>query len=160
MRYGRTFYKKYRNYILFNKNIIISGAFALIVGTFFTQFYSQYEKNNFLNSIVTLSVEYAVYIPLFGLFYYLDNKEKYVDPQSGKKNYANIKKEIIKLFAIFSISEIIFSVSKVSIHFQLMQMSFEPYHATIIASFSAWSIFLVSINLGAKIIKLFKSSNI
>jgi hypothetical protein len=160
MRYGRTFYKKYRNYILFNKNIIISGAFALIVGTFFTQFYSQYEKNNFLNSIVTLSVEYAVYIPLFAFLYYLDNKEKYVDPQSRKKNYTNIKKEIIKLFAIFSISEIIFSVSKVSIHFQLMQISFEPYHATMIASFSAWIIFLVIINLGAKIIRLFKSSNI
>jgi hypothetical protein len=91
--------------------------------------------------------------------YYLDNKEKYVDPQSGKKKYTNIKKDIIKLFAIFSISEIIFSVSKVSIHFQLMQMSFEPYHATMIASFSAWSIFLVMINFGAKIVKLFKNSN-
>ena len=159
MRYGRSFYNKYWDYILFNKDIIISGIFAFIVGTFFTQFYAQYEKNNFLNSIVTLSVEYAAYIPLFGFLYYLDNKEKYVDHTSGKKNYAIIKNDIIKLFAIFSISEIIFSVSKVSIHFQLMQMSYEPYHATIIASFSAWSIFLVSINLGAKIIKLFKSSN-
>ena len=158
MRYGRSFYNKYRNYILFNKNIIISGTFAFIIGTFFTQFYSQYEKNNFVNSIVTLSVEYAVYIPLFGFLYYLDNKEKYVD-QSGKKNHAIIKKDIIKLFAIFSISEIIFSVSKVSIHFQLMQISFEPYHASMIASFSAWFIFLVIINFGAKIVKLFKSSN-
>jgi hypothetical protein len=138
--------------------MIISGIFAFIVGTFFTQFYAQYEKNNFVNSIVTLSVEYAVYIPLFGFLYYLDNKEKYID-QSGKKNYAFIKKDIIKLFAIFSISEIIFSVSKVSIHFQLMQISFEPYHASMIASFSAWFIFLVIINFGAKIVKLFKSSN-
>ena len=158
MPYGRRFYNKHRNYILFNKNMIISGIFAFIVGTFFTQFYAQYEKNNFVNSIVTLSVEYAVYIPLFGFLYYLDNKEKYID-QSGKKNYAFIKKDIIKLFAIFSISEIIFSVSKVSIHFQLMQISFEPYHASMIASFSAWFIFLVIINFGAKIVKLFKSSN-
>jgi hypothetical protein len=59
--------------------MIISGIFAFIVGTFFTQFYYQYEKNNFVNSIVTLAVEYAVYIPLFGFLYYLDNKEKYVD---------------------------------------------------------------------------------
>ena len=159
MRYGRSFYNKYWNYILFNKDIIISGAFALIVGTFFTQFYSQYEKNNFLNSIVTLSVEYAVYIPLFAFLYYLDNKEKYVDPQSGKKKYTNIKKDIIKLFGIFSISELVFSVSKVSIHFQLMQLSFEPYLASMIGSFTAWFIFLVVINLGAKIVKLFKSSN-
>ena len=159
MRYGRSFYNKYRNYILFNKNIIISGTLAFIIGTFFTQFYSQYEKNNFVNSIVTLSVEYAVYIPLFAFLYYLDNKEKYVDPQSGKKKYTNIKKDIIKLFGIFSISELVFSVSKVSIHFQLMQLSFEPYLASMIGSFTAWFIFLVVINLGAKIVKLFKSSN-
>ena len=159
MPYGRRFYNKHRNYILFNKNMLISGIFAFIVGTFFTQFYAQYEKNNFVNSIVTLSVEYAVYIPLFGFLYYLDNKEKYFDRISGKKNYANIKNDIIKLFAIFSISEIIFSVSKVSIHFELMQISFEPYQASMIASFSAWFIFLVIINLGAKIVKLFKGSN-
>jgi len=158
MPYGRRFYNKHRNYILFNKNMIISGIFAFIVGTFFTQIYAQHEKNNFLNSIVTLSVEYAVYIPLFGFLYYLDNKEKYID-QSGKKNYAIIKNDILKLFAIFSISEIVFSVSKVSIHFQLMQISFEPYLASMIASLSAWFIFLVIINLGAKIVKLFKSSN-
>ena len=156
---GRRFYNKYRNYIIFNKNIIISGTFAFIVGTFFTQFYAQYEKNNFVNSIVTLSVEYAVYIPLFGLLYYLDNKERYVDHISGKKNYAIIKNDIIKLFVIFSISEIIFSVSKVSIHFQLMQISFEPYQASMIASLTAWFIFLVIINFGARIVKLFKSSN-
>ena len=159
MPYGRRFYNKHRNYILFNKNMIISGIFAFIGGTFFTQFYAQYEKNNFVNSIVTLSVEYAVYIPLFAILYYLDNKEKYVDRISGKKNYANIKNDIIKLFAIFSISEIIFSVSKVSIHFELMQISFEPYQASMIASFTAWFIFLVIINFGAKIVKLFKSGN-
>lgn len=159
MRYRRSFYNRYRNYILFNKNIIISGTLAFIVGTFFTQFYSQYEKNNFVNSIVTLSVEYAIYIPIFAFLYYLDNKEKYVDPKSGKKKYTNIKKDIIKLFGIFSISELVFSVSKVSIHFQLMQLSFEPYLASMIGSFTAWFIFLVVINLGAKIVKLFKSSN-
>ena len=157
---GKGFYNKYRNYILLNRNIFIAGTAALIVGVFFTQLYSEYNKNNLLNSIVTLTVEYTVYIPIFAILYYLDNRGRYVDALSGKKNYANIKSDLIKLFAIFSISEIIFSVSKVSIHFQLMQMSFEPYHATVIASFSAWSIFLVSINLGAKIIKLFKSSNI
>ena len=159
MRYGKNFYRKYKDYILFNKNIIVAGTAALIVGTFFTQFYAQQTKNNFLNAIVTLSVEYAVYIPLFGLFYYFDNKEKYVDPLSGKKNYAIIKNDIIKLFAIFSISEILYSISKVSIHFQLMQLSFEPYQASIIGSFTAWFIFLVIINFGAKMVKLFKNSN-
>ena len=159
MRHGKEFYKKYKNYILFNKNIIIAGIAALIVGTFFTQLYAQQNKNNFLNSIITLSVEYAVYIPLFALLFYFDNKRRYIDPATGKKNYKNIKNDIIKLFAIFSVSEIIFAVSKVSIHFQLMQISFEPYQASMIGSFTAWFIFLVVINYGAKVVKLFKTSN-
>jgi hypothetical protein len=159
MRYGKKFYNKYKSYILFNKNIIIAGTAALIVGIFFTQFFAQQSKDNFLNSIVTLFVEYGIYIPLFALFFYFDNKSRYVDPISGKKNYAIIKNDIIKLFAIFSISEIIYAVSKVSIHFQLMQISFEPYQASIIGSFTAWFIFLVFINLGAKFVKLFNSSN-
>ena len=156
---GKGFYNKYRNYILLNRNIIIAGTAALIVGVFFTQLYSEYNKNNLLNSIVTLTVEYAVYIPIFAILYYLDNRGKYVDELTGKKNYANIKSDLIKLFTIFSISEIIYSISKVSIHFQLMQITFEPYQATIIGSFIAWFIFLVVINFGAKVVKLFKNSN-
>jgi|SRR4030095_1768468 hypothetical protein len=159
MRYGKKFYNKYKDYILFNKNIIIAGTAALIVGTFFTQFFAQQSKDNFLNSIVTLFVEYGIYIPLFALFFYFDNKSRYVDPLTGEKNYANIKSDLIKLFAIFSVSEIIYAVSKVSIHFQLMQISFEPYQASIIGSFTAWIIFLVVINLVAKIVKLFRNSN-
>jgi hypothetical protein len=153
---GKEFYNKYRNYILLNKNIIIAGTAALIVGVFFTELYSEYNKNNLLNSIVTLTVEYAVYIPMFAILYYLDNRGRYVDVLTGKKNYAIIKSDLIKLFTIFSISEVIYSVAKVSIHFQLMQISFEPYQATMIASTTAWLIFLIIINLGAKFVKLFK----
>jgi hypothetical protein len=153
---GKEFYNKYRNYILLNKNIIIAGTAALVVGVIFTELYSEYNKDNLLNSIVTLTVEYAVYIPMFAILYYLDNRGRYVDVLTGKKNYAIIKSDLIKLFTIFSISEVIYSVAKVSIHFQLMQISFEPYQATMIASTTAWLIFLIIINLGAKFVKLFK----
>jgi len=156
MFYRKTFYTKYKNYILFNKNIFIAGTAALIVGIFFTELFAQHNQNNLLNSISTLGVEYVVYIPLFGLLHYIDNKYRYVEPSSGRKNYPTIKNDLIKLVTIFSISEIIFSVSKLSIHFQLMQISFEPYQANIIGSFIAWFIFLVIINFGAKITNLFK----
>ena len=156
---GKGFYNKYRNYILLNKSIIVAGIAALIVGTIFTEFYSKYEKNNFFNSIVTLTVEYSIYIPIFALYFYHDNKNKYVDPVTGQRNQAVIKNDIIKLFTIFSVSEIIYSVSKVSIHFQLMQLSFEPYQASMTGSITAWIIFLVLINLGAKFVRLFKKQN-
>ena len=154
--FGKGFYNKYRNYILLNKSIIIAGIAALIAGTIFTEFYSKYDDNNFFNSIVTLTVEYSIYIPLFALFFYHDNKNKYVDPITGTRNNAVIKNDILKLFTIFSISEVIYAVSKVSIHFQLMQISFEPYKASMIGSIGAWIIFLVLINMGAKLVSLFK----
>jgi len=153
---GKGFYNKYRNYILLNKSITIAGIAALIVGTIFTEFYSKFDDNNFFNAIVTLTVEYSVYIPLFALFFYYDNKSKYLDPVTGVRNNANIKNDIRKLLTIFSVSELIFAFSKVSIHYQLMQISFEAYQASTIASFTAWFIFLVMINLGAKIVKLFR----
>ena len=153
---GKRFYNRYMDYVLLNRSIIIAGIAALIVGTIFSEFYSEYDTNNFFNSIVTLIVEYSIYIPIFVLFFYHDNKNKYIDPVTGVRNNANIKNDIIKLFTIFSISEVIYAVSKVSVHFQLMQISFEPYQASMIGSVAAWIIFLVLINVGANFVRLFK----
>ena len=153
----REFYQKYRNYILLNKNILLSGIFAFFGGAIFTQLYAQYDNNNLANSIVTLSAEYAIYIPLFALLFYLDNKNRYIDPLTGKKLKDRVKRDIKKLVAAFSISELIFSFSKIAIHYQLLQLSIvEPYQASMIGSLVAWTIFLASINLSIKAVKLFR----
>lgn len=152
----REFYQKYRNYILLNKNILLSGIFAFFGGAIFTQLYAQYDNNNLANSIVTLSVEYAIYIPLFALLFYLDNKNRY-DQLTGKKLKDRIRRDIKKLVAAFSVSELIFSFSKIAIHYQLLQLyTVEPYEASMIGSLIAWTIFLVSINLSIKAVKFFR----
>jgi len=154
---AKNFYRKYRNYILLNKNILLAGIFAFFGGAIFTQLYSQFDKNNLANSIVTLSIEYAIYIPIFALLFYIDNKNRYVDPLTGKKLKETIKNDIKKLVAAFSVSELIFSFSKIAIHYQLLQFSMaEPYQASMVGSLVAWAIFLVSINIGVKVVKLFR----
>ena len=135
-------YNKYRNYILLNKNIIISGIFAFFGGAIFTQIYALYDSNNLINSMITLSVEYGIYIPLFALLFYRDNRIRYIDPLTGGKNYDMIKTDIKKLIAAFSISELIFSFAKIYIHYELLQMSIvEAYQASMIGSISAWLYF-------------------
>jgi hypothetical protein len=152
------FYKKYQEYILFNKNIIISGIFAFFGGAWFTQVFAHYDSNNFANSLVTLSIEYGIYIPLFALFFYIDNRKKYVEHSTGKKDYDKIKNDIKKLVTAFSISEVIYSFTKITIHYELLQLHMvEPYQASMIGSLIAWVIFLVSINLSLKAVKLFRS---
>ena len=153
----KRFYQHYRDYILLNKNILVSGVFAFFGGALFTQLYDQYDINNLSNSIVTLSVEYAIYIPLFALFFYMDNRNKFVDPITGRKDKRRIKSDIKKLIAAFSISELIFSFSKIAIHYELLQSSMvEPYQASMTGSLIAWAIFLVSINFSIKAVKLFR----
>lgn len=154
---SKRFYQQYRDYILLNKNILVSGVFAFFGGALFTQLYAQYDNNNLSNSIVTLSVEYAIYIPLFALLFYIDNRNRYIDPLTGRKDKKRIKSDIKKLIAAFSVSELIFSFSKIAIHYELLQTSMvEPYQASMIGSLAAWAIFLVSINLSVKAVKLFR----
>jgi hypothetical protein len=154
---SKRFYQHYRDYILLNKNILVSGVFAFFGGALFTQLYAQYDNNNLSNSIVTLSVEYAIYIPLFALLFYMDNRNRYVDPLTGRKDKKRIKSDIKKLIAAFSVSELIFSFSKITIHYELLQnFMVEPYQASMIGSITAWAIFLVSINLSVKAVKLFR----
>ncbi len=154
---ARRFYDKYRNYILFNKNIMISGTIAFFVGALFTQLYAQHDRNNLANSVATLSLEYGIYIPLFAILFYMDNKQRYIDPLTQEKDYSRIKSDLKKLIAAFSISELIYSVAKISIHYELLQSSIEPYQASMIGSLAAWAVFLVTINLGVRGVRLFRS---
>jgi len=153
-------YQKYKNTILFNKNLILSGIAAFFAGALFTQLFAEYlPENNLLNTLSTLLVEYGVYIPLFAVLFYLDNRYRYISPITGQKDSAQIKNDIKKLFAAFSISEIIYSFCKISVQYYLLQRNIEPYQASMIAAIFAWLVFLVCINTSIKAVKLFKQSS-
>jgi hypothetical protein len=150
------FYQRYRKAILFNKNLVVSGAISFLAGAVTTQIYSLFDRNSISNALITLAIGYCVYIPLFALLFYKDNKSRYVDPLTGKKSSENIKKDIRKLLGAFSISEVIFIVTKIYFHYILLQLFVQPYQALAIAELIAWIVFLISINIGIKVVKLFK----
>ena len=111
----KNFCQTYRNVILFNKNLILSGIISFLAGALTTQIYALFDSNNLSNAVITLLIGYCVYIPLFAILFYRDNKSRYVDPLTGKKNSKNIKEDTKKLFGTFSVSEIIFIVTKLYI---------------------------------------------
>jgi hypothetical protein len=86
-----------------NSNIIVAGICAFVSAAFVTQFY--YTQYN----------EYSVYIPIFGLLFYRDNRYRYVNPLTGKKDFKMVKTDIKKLLTAFSISEVAYSLSKISV---------------------------------------------
>ena len=154
-------YQKYKNTILFNKNLILSGIAAFFVGAIFAQLYAEQglDNNNFLNALSTLSVEYGAYIPLFAMLFYLDNKNRCIDPITGHKDRALIKRDTKKLFSAFSISELIYSACKISSQYYLLQRNVEPYQASMLSAILGWLVFLACINTSIKAVNLFKKSN-
>ena len=54
------FFRKYQDAVLFNRNLIISGASGLFASAYVSQQYAQYDNNAFENTAVALAIEYTV----------------------------------------------------------------------------------------------------
>ena len=94
----------------------MAGICAFVSAAFVTQFYhTHYSESHIANSIVALISEYSVYIPIIGLLFYHDNRYGYTNPLTGKKDFRTLKKDIKKLLTAFSISEVAYSLSKISV---------------------------------------------
>ncbi len=101
-------------------------------------------------------MEYGIYIPVFAALFYADNRSKYVNPATGRRDSRRIRQDIKKLVAAFSISEVIFSITRVLTQYGLLQTGSQPYEASMTSSLVAWGVFFVAINSMAKIVKLFR----
>lgn len=150
------FFRNYREAVLFNRNLIISGAGGFFASAYVSQLYAQYDTNDFANSVIALAVEYSVYIPAFATLFYVDNRKKYVDPATGRRDSRRVSQDMKKLFASFSVSEVIFSTTRVLMQYGLLQVGSQPYEASMASSLVAWGMFFVAINSMAKLVKLFR----
>jgi hypothetical protein len=154
-------YNKYKDLILLNKNIIVAGICAFVSAAFITQFYStQYNESHIANSVVALLSEYSVYIPIFGLLFYLDNRYRYINPLTGKKDFKLIKTDVKRLLTALSISEVAYSLSKIFVTYQFLQLGIMPYQASMLGSLAASTVSIVLINLLViRVVKLFRTAN-
>ena len=150
------FFRKYRDAVLFNRNLIISGAGGFFASAYVSQLYAQYDTNDFANSVLALAVEYSVYIPAFATLFYVDNRKKYVDPATGRRDSRRVSQDMKKLLVSFSVSEVIFSITRVLMQYGLLQVGSQPYEASMASSLVAWGMFFVVINSTAKLVKLFR----
>ncbi|HLG37822.1 MAG TPA: hypothetical protein VI338_06775, partial [Nitrososphaera sp.] len=90
------------------------------------------------------------------ILFYIDNRSIYIDPTSRRRDSRRLWQDIKKLFAAFSVSEVIFSISRVFMQYGLLQAGSQPYEASMTSSLVSWGIFFVAINSMAKLLKLFR----
>jgi hypothetical protein len=152
------FFKKYRDILLLNRSIAISGLISFAIGMSFTELYAKYasHESSIENSIYTLVIGYASYLPIFAYLFYRNNKNRYVDPNNGTINSNKLLLDVRKLFTAFSASECVFIVTKTYIHFHQLELGYlEAYQAYFVAEFVAWSVYFVSMNTILKAVKMY-----
>ena len=114
----------------------MAGICAFFSAAFVTQFY--YTQNN--ESHIALISEYSVYFPIFGLLFYRDNRYRYINPLTGKKDFKLIKTDIKKLLTAISIPEVAYSLIK-----NIRHLSISTNWNNAISGIYAW--FISSINI-------------
>ena len=152
------FVQKYRNIVLLNRSIAVSGFISFVIGMSFTEFYSIYAGpgSSIENSIYTLAVGYASYLPIFAYLFYRDNKDRYIHPDSGTMDSTKLLLDVRKLITAFSVSEFVFIVTKTYIHFRQLELGYlEAYQAYFVAEVVAWSVYFISVNTIVKATKLY-----
>lgn len=81
----KQFYTRYRELILFNKNIIVAALAAIITDAIVVQYAAQSITNNVLVSIFSIITGSGVYLIAFAGLFYIDNRKKYINTVTGKR---------------------------------------------------------------------------
>jgi hypothetical protein len=153
----RKSYSKYRDIISFNKNIIIAAIITAIADVFIVNYASEiYPTNYLLISIISLVADFAIFNIFFIIFYFIDNRFKYVNTD-GTKNTQKVKQDLKKLITIIGLAEISYLATKfLSIYVFFESFSIDPSLISIITTVIAWIFYIIIANIMARKQKLFQ----
>lgn len=144
-----------KDYLLFNRNILIGFAGAFLTGAGISQIISK-NTSPIVNSLISITVETSIFLAIFGILFYFNNKDKFLDEQGKRKKSVKVKWTILKLVSTLSIAEIMYNTVKPAIHFWLLTIDYQPFIASTIASFISIIGYLVVADSMAYLTRLFK----
>ena len=146
--------QKYREYLKLNKNVLLGFLGSVIISAIAAEYFG--DQADYLNSSFTLIIDYVVFFSIFGGLYYLDNRKKYV-LENGQKDNALLKSDLIKIISSLGIGEVVYTIVRWLFQYYLLQISYDPYLASIISQTIAFIVYLVTLNLSVKFTKLYKN---
>jgi hypothetical protein len=152
----KQFYAKYRELILFNKNIIVAAIAAIITDAIVVQYAAQSITNNVLVSIFSIIADIGMYLAAFVGLFYIDNRKKYIDTVTGKRDSSRFKQDAKKLVTALGVSEVIYMTGKFTSIYLLLQSNVAlPYQVAMLSTLLAGGFSTVTANLMIKAQKLF-----
>jgi hypothetical protein len=152
----KQFYTRYRELILFNKNIIVAAVVAIITDAIVVQYAAQSITNNVLVSIFSIITDIGVYIIAFAGLFYIDNRKKYVDVVTGMRDSNMFRQDAKKIVTALGVSEVVYMIGKFTSIYLLLQSNVAPpYQVAMLSTLLAGVVSTVTANLMVKIQKLF-----
>jgi hypothetical protein len=152
----KQFYSRYRELILFNKNIILAAVAAIITDAIGVQYAAQSISNNVLVSIFSIIIDTGVYLVAFAGLFYIDNKKKYIDTLTGKRDSNMFKQDAKKIVTALGVSEVVYMIGKFTSIYLLLQSNVAPpYQVAMLSTLLAGGFSTVTANLMIKAQKLF-----
>ncbi len=145
--------QQYKEYLKLNKNILLGFSASIAVSAIASQSLSG--QQNYVNTTLTLVVDYVVYFTTFGALFYLDNKKKYM-LESGQVDRQGLKRDLLKIISSLGIGEVIYTISRWSLQYYLLADSYPAYLSSIIAQSISTCIYMAIVNLSAKLMRLYK----
>jgi hypothetical protein len=148
--------QQYKEYLKLNKNILLGFCASIIISAIVAQYLSN--QQNYVNATLTLVVDYVVYFSTFGALFYIDNKKKYL-LESGRVDKSGLKSDLTKVISSLGIGEVIYTICRWSLQYYLLTNSYHAYLASLIAQSISTCIYMVTVNLSVKFMRLYKDGS-
>ncbi len=147
--------QQYKEYLKLNKNILLGFSASIVISAIVAQSLSN--QQSYVNTTITLVVDYIVYFTTFGALFYFDNKKKYM-LESGEVDRASLRRDLIKIISSLGIGEVIYTITRWSLQYYLLTNSYEAYIASLASQSISTCIYMVTINLSVKLMRLYKNA--
>jgi hypothetical protein len=152
----KQFYARYRELLLFNKNIMIAAVAAIIIDAIVVHYAAQSISDDVLVSIFSMITGSGVYFVAFVGFFYIDNRKKYIDVVTGMRDSNRFKQDAKKIVTALGVSEVIYMIGKFTSIYLLLQSNVAlPYQVAMLSTLLAGGFSTATANLMIKTQKLF-----
>ena len=145
--------QEYKEYLKLNKNMLLGFLASIVVSAIIAQIFSN--QQNYVNVSITLAFDYIVYFSVFGGLFYFDNRKKYL-LQTGKVDKISLRRDLIKTLSSLGIGEVVYTICRWSLQYYLLTNSYQAYIASMISQSISTLIYLITVNLSVKFMRLYK----
>jgi hypothetical protein len=152
------FRKKYRDILLFNGNLLVSGTVGFFVSIIVTQIIVELDINGAFDiSVITILIGYCVSKPLFIFLFHRDNKKKYRHPVARTTDSRILNPIIKHLIIAYLVFDIVYIISRFLIMYGLLlEVRTGALGASIISSLCASLLSYLLTNITIKLGRMFK----